>query len=136
MWAVRGALDQMLDNLLANALRFAPPGTWIRLAVLPADGWVEVHVADQGPGMTAEQRERAFDRFWRARPGDGEGTGLGLAVVRQLADASGGGAELRPAPGGGLDAVVRLRPADDPPPAQRRARRLALPSSTEPGRVN
>jgi signal transduction histidine kinase len=133
VWAVRGALDQVLDNLLANALRFAPPRTWIRMAVLRVDGWVEVHVADQGPGMTAEQRERAFDRFWRARPGDGEGTGLGLAVVRQLADASGGGAELRPAHGGGLDAMVRFRPADEPlPPAQRRARRLALPSSTEP----
>jgi signal transduction histidine kinase len=117
VWALQGALEQVLDNLLANALRFAPPGSQIRLAVRQADGWVEVHVVDRGPGMTAEQRQRAFDRFWRASPADGEGTGLGLAVIRQLIDASGGAAELRPALGGGLDAVVRLPPADGPPPA-------------------
>jgi signal transduction histidine kinase len=121
-WALQGALDQVLDNLLANALRFAPPGSQIRLAVRRADGWVEVHVTDQGPGMTAEQRKRAFDRFWRARPADGEGTGLGLAVVRQLVVAGGGAAELRQARGGGLDAVARLLPADGPlPPVPRRA---------------
>jgi signal transduction histidine kinase len=128
VWALPGALDQVLDNLLANALRVAPPGSRVLLAVRRAGGWVEVHVVDQGPGMTAEQRQRAFDRFWRARPGDGEGTGLGLAVVRQLVDASGGGAELRPARGGGLDAVVRLQPADGaPPPLPRRGRRRAAP---------
>jgi signal transduction histidine kinase len=130
VWALPGALEQVLDNLLANALRFAPPGSQLRLAVRRADGWVEVHVIDQGPGMTAEQRQRAFDRFWRASPADGEGTGLGLAVVRQLIDASGGTAELRPAPHGGLDAVARLLPADDPPPptpGQGRSQKPAWP---------
>jgi signal transduction histidine kinase len=116
VWALQGALEQVLDNLLANALRFAPPSSQIRLAARRADGWVEVHVVDRGPGMTAEQRHRAFDRFWRASPADGEGTGLGLAVVRQLIDASGGATELRPAPDSGLEAVVHLPPADDPPP--------------------
>ncbi|HEY6706666.1 MAG TPA: ATP-binding protein, partial [Actinomycetota bacterium] len=60
--------------------------------------------------MAAEQRQRAFDRFWRGPVPDSEGTGLGLAIVRQLLEASGGTAELRPNPGGGLDAVARLRP--------------------------
>jgi signal transduction histidine kinase len=62
--------------------------------------------------MPADQRQRAFDRFWRGPASEREGTGLGLAIVRQLVEASGGTAELRPNPGGGLDAVARLRPAN------------------------
>ena len=53
-----------------------------------------------------EQREQAFDRFWRAR--SGAGSGLGLAIVRRLVEADGGNVELRPAPDGGLEAVVRF----------------------------
>jgi signal transduction histidine kinase len=112
VWAIPGALEQTLDNLLANALRVAPAGSRIQLAVRRAGSWVELHVTDQGPGMPADQRQRAFDRFWRGSTPDKEGTGLGLAIVRQLLEASGGAAELRPNPGGGLDAVARLRPAD------------------------
>jgi signal transduction histidine kinase len=111
VWAVPGAVEQVLDNLLANALRVAPAGSRIQLAIRPAGAWVELHVSDQGPGMAAEQRERALDRFWRGPATDQDGTGLGLAIVRQLLEASGGAAELRPSPGGGLDAVARLRPA-------------------------
>jgi signal transduction histidine kinase len=124
VWALPGAVDQVLDNLLANALRVAPAGSRILVAAGRVGNRVELHVIDQGPGMTAEQSERAFDRFWRAGPPDAEGTGLGLAVVRQLVDASGGTTELRPAQGGGLDAVVSLRPvADTPPLPARRAQR-------------
>jgi signal transduction histidine kinase len=74
---------------------------------------VEIHVIDQGPGMSAHERERAFDRFWRAPDAVGEGFRLGLAIVRQLAQASGGDAELRAADGGGITAVVRLPRAPD-----------------------
>jgi signal transduction histidine kinase len=112
VWALAGALEQVLDNLLANALRHAPAGSQVHLATRRVGGWIELHVIDQGPGMTSDQRERAFDRFWRAPGADQEGSGLGLAIVRQLLDASGGVAELRPNPDGGLDAVARLRPAD------------------------
>jgi signal transduction histidine kinase len=112
VWAVPGAVEQVLDNLLANALRVAPVGSRVELAIRQVGGWVELHVIDQGPGMSAEQRERAFDRFWRGSVTDSEGTGLGLAIVRQLLEASGGTAELRSNPDGGLDAVARLRPAD------------------------
>ena len=80
------------------------------LAAQSSPPWVELHVTDQGPGLTAEQRERAFDRFWRAGSGEG-GSGLGLAIVRRLVAADDGEVELREAPGGGIDAVVRLRPA-------------------------
>jgi signal transduction histidine kinase len=57
--------------------------------------------------MTADELQRAFDRFWRARPG--EGSGLGLAIVKRLVEADGGAVELRSPPTGGLEAVVRLR---------------------------
>ncbi|MER6026292.1 HAMP domain-containing sensor histidine kinase [Streptomyces sp. NPDC001851] len=113
--AIPGALDQIIDNLLSNALRVSPPHTTITLATAWANGapgTVELHVIDQGPGMTEEQRQRAFDRFWRANDADHEGTGLGLPIVQQLARASGGEVTLRAAPGGGLDAVIRLRAAD------------------------
>lgn len=69
---------------------------------------MDLHITDEGPGMTAEQRGRAFDRFWRAPGAPKGGTGLGLALVQRLALASGGEASLREAATGGLDAVVRL----------------------------
>jgi signal transduction histidine kinase len=112
VWAVPGALEQVLDNLLANALGVAPAGSRIQLAIRQAGGWVELHITDQGPGMPADQRQRAFDRFWRGPASERDGSGLGLAIVRQLVEASGGTAELHPSPGGGLDAVARLQPAD------------------------
>ena len=110
-WAAPGALEQIIDNLLENAVRVAPPHSTITVgAGPPADtpGAVELHVLDEGPGMSDTDRARAFDRFWRAPDAPGDGSGLGLAIVRQLARAGGGEAELRAAPGGGIDATVRL----------------------------
>jgi signal transduction histidine kinase len=109
---VRSAPDrlaQVLDNLLANALEASPAGSSISVSVQHTDAWVEVHVVDEGPGMGAEAREHAFDRFWRGAAG--AGAGLGLAIVRRLVAADGGEVELREARGGGVDAVVRLRAA-------------------------
>jgi signal transduction histidine kinase len=109
--AVPGALEQILDNLLSNALRAAPAGSEVTVSRRLCANGTELHVEDQGPGMTAEQRSRAFDRFWRAPDAPRGGTGLGLALVQRLTLASGGEALLLPAPGGGLRAVIRLRPA-------------------------
>ncbi|MCX5555366.1 HAMP domain-containing sensor histidine kinase [Streptomyces sp. NBC_00038] len=108
VWAISGALEQIIDNLVANALRVSPPGTTLTLT--RAQG-AELHVIDQGPGMPPADRERAFDRFWRASDSHHDGTGLGLPIVRHLVNASGGEITLHPTPGGGLDARVRLRPA-------------------------
>jgi signal transduction histidine kinase len=103
-------LAQVLDNLVANALEAAPAGSAVTVSAARVEPWVELHVRDEGPGMTAEQRARAFDRFWRAGSGGG-GSGLGLAIVRKLVEADEGEIELADAPGGGLDAIVRLRAA-------------------------
>ena len=110
---VRGVADrlaQIIDNLIANALDAAPSGSTVRVTAGPEpSGGVALHVVDEGPGLTPEQRARAFDRFWRASSTRGRfgGTGLGLAIVAKLALAEGAAITLEPAPGGGIDAVVR-----------------------------
>jgi signal transduction histidine kinase len=106
--AARGRLVQIVDNFVANALEVAPEGSTVTVIAREAPGVVEVRVRDEGPGLAPEARARAFDRFWRA--GGGGGSGLGLAIVRKLAEADGATVALDDAPGGGLDAVVRLRP--------------------------
>jgi signal transduction histidine kinase len=102
-----GSLEQVLDNLLSNALVVSQPGDTITIEGLATGSVVELHVRDQGPGMTADDRARAFDRFWRAGS-KGGGTGLGLAIVHRLVTADHGRVELREADGGGLDVVVVL----------------------------
>ncbi len=106
--ATPGSLEQVLDNLVSNALAVSQPGSTITIEGHRAGQVVELHVRDQGPGMTAEQRVRALDRFWRAGV-PGGGTGLGLAIVHRLVTADGGTIELREAEGGGLDVVVALQ---------------------------
>jgi len=93
-------VEQVLDNLLSNAIDASPPGAEIEIAVRLR----ELHVIDQGQGLTEEQRARAFDRFWRV--GTGSGSGLGLAIAKRLVELDGGSIELREAPSGGIDAFV------------------------------
>jgi signal transduction histidine kinase len=97
----------VIDNLVSNALRHGPGGSVVAISVTRAGHLVELHVADRGPGMTPEQKARAFDRFWRAGSGGG-GSGLGLAIARRLVEIDGGTIELIDAAGGGLEVVVRL----------------------------
>ncbi|MEU0197150.1 MULTISPECIES: HAMP domain-containing sensor histidine kinase [unclassified Streptomyces] len=127
--AVPGAVEQIMDNLLSNALRASPAGSTVTIELRlqspsrralrdSRPRWVDLHVTDEGPGMTEEQRARAFDRFWRAPGAPKGGTGLGLALVQRLAHASGGEAALRAAATGGLDVVIRLPSARPPGEAQ------------------
>jgi signal transduction histidine kinase len=96
--------------LLNNALDIAPVGSSIEMSARRVDGEVRLGVADAGPGLSDEQRARAFDRFWRAGAGDsdGGGFGLGLAIVRQLVVADGGDVTLGPSAAGGLEVAVTL----------------------------
>jgi signal transduction histidine kinase len=105
--AVDGAVEQIVDNLVDNALEVSPPDS--TLAIWSAErgnGVTELHVVDEGPGLTEDQRASAFDRFWRAADASAGGSGLGLPIVRQLARAGGGDAELRHAEDGGIDAIA------------------------------
>jgi len=89
---------QIISNLLSNAFRWTPEGGRIELALDRRNGDVRVTVADTGPGITAEERERIFRPFWSR---DGGGTGLGLTIARELAIALGGRIDLESRPGGG-----------------------------------
>ena len=106
------ALSRLLVNLLDNAVRHA--ASKVSVSVCADGGWAVLVVTDDGPGIPAEDAERAFGRFSRldnARSRTGEegveGAGLGLAIVRSTAEAHGGSASLGDA-APGLAAVVRL----------------------------
>ncbi len=105
-----GHLDQVLDNVLSNALEVSPDGGTITVRVEPRGDVVVLSVLDEGPGMSDEEKSRAFDRFWRGRGLTGRsGSGLGLAVVKQLVTDDGGTVTLGDAPGGGLKVTISLR---------------------------
>ena len=107
-----GHLDQVLDNVLSNALEVSPDSGTITVRVETAGDEVVLSVLDEGPGMSDAEKSRAFDRFWRGQGLTGRsGSGLGLAVVKQLVTDDGGTVALRDAPGGGLCVEIRLRAA-------------------------
>jgi signal transduction histidine kinase len=105
-----GAIARILRILIENAVRFAPPGTPVRMAVHDGEGCVTATVTDEGPGVVAEERELIFERFRRgARTGDAGGFGLGLAIGREMAGRLGGDLALAdPSPGRGARFVLRL----------------------------
>jgi signal transduction histidine kinase len=118
----RMALREVLDNLLANLRTHTPPGTRAAVRVLAPDGEAVLEVADEGPGLEAEDAARVFERFYRADPSrarDRGGTGLGLAVVAALVEAHGGRVELETSPGAGATFRVRLPLAATPEPQSR-----------------
>lgn len=100
-----GHLEQILDNLLANALEALPAGGRVHVSVASAAPGATVTIADDGPGMGEEQRAAAFRRFASATPG---GAGLGLAIVHRLVTSNGGSAALSDTPGGGLTVTLTL----------------------------
>jgi two-component system OmpR family sensor kinase/two-component system sensor histidine kinase BaeS len=107
-----GRLDQVLGNLVANAVRHTPAGGAITLRVEPVEEGVRILVRDTGEGIPAEDLPYVFDRFWkgdrsRSRAG-GAGSGLGLAIARQLVQAHGGTICVESEPGKGTTFAVEL----------------------------
>jgi two-component system, OmpR family, sensor kinase len=104
-------LRQIIDNFLVNARIHTPPGTPVRVAVARRGDQVEISIADEGPGISAEDQNRVFERFWRADPArvrSRGGTGLGLAIVSSLVQAHGGAVGITSEPGHGATFTVRL----------------------------
>ena len=117
-----GHLEQILDNLLANALDAVPPGGTVTVSARATETGTQIVVADDGPGMSPQQQRAAFHRFTSTTPG---GTGLGLAIVHRLVTSNGGSAALTDTPGGGLTVTLELPAA----PRERGSRRTAVVSA-------
>jgi two-component system, OmpR family, sensor histidine kinase KdpD len=112
------AIEQVLVNLIDNALEHTPAGTPVDVSATAGDdGAVALDVADRGPGVPAGTEHRVFDKFFRAHPpaSGRRGVGLGLAICRGIVEAHGGSIGVRDRPGGG--AIFRFTlPATDAPP--------------------
>jgi len=128
LWVIgdRLALRQALGNLLANAIRYSPEGTTVRIRGGLDGPWVWIAVEDQGPGIDPSDQDRVFQRFWRGNPREGREqglSGLGLTIVRQIAEALGGEVKLVSQVDHGsafalwLPAMVPAEPLPPPPPS-------------------
>jgi signal transduction histidine kinase len=124
-----GHLEQILDNLLANALDALPEGGTVRVGVRAARGLARITVSDDGAGMSGQQQRAAFRRFATSTPG---GTGLGLAIVDRLVVANNGSAALSDTRGGGLTVTIELPLA----PSHRNSRRPGVFPSGSPSDIN
>jgi two-component system sensor histidine kinase BaeS len=110
-------LRQMVGNLVTNAIRYTPPGGAVTIGVVAGPQELIITVHDTGVGIDPEDLPRIFDRFWRAdssRTRATGGSGLGLPIVRQLAEAHGGAITAQSRPGAGTTMTIRL-PLARPP---------------------
>jgi two-component system sensor histidine kinase KdpD len=94
-------IEQVLINLLENATKYSPAGTPIDVAARAGGDAVEIEIADRGPGVPAQDVNRIFEKFYRAREGEGGGVGLGLTICRGIVHAHGGRIWVENVPGGG-----------------------------------
>lgn len=97
LWADETYLEEVIRNLVSNADKYSPPGQPIHIAVYAAEGRIELHVTDHGPGIPAEMQSRIFERFYRGQHGENaaSGWGLGLHFARKLIEAQNGTLALR-----------------------------------------
>jgi signal transduction histidine kinase len=107
--ADRHRLEQVLSNLLGNALRHTPPGGLVAIRVAAEDGHVRIEVRDTGEGIDAAELPHVFERFFRGRNNGEVGAGLGLALVAELTHAMGGEVAAHSTLGQGSCFEVRLK---------------------------
>jgi signal transduction histidine kinase len=121
-------LAQVFTNLVDNAIKYTPSGGKVTLSAALTGNEVEVRVADTGPGIPTEVRERIFERFFQVdkarQGGSGRGVGLGLAIARELVLAQGGTIQVFSTPGEGSSFVVKIPVAKPEDTAQITARKL------------
>jgi two-component system sensor histidine kinase KdpD len=109
-------VEQVLINLLDNAVKHTPAGTPIEIAAAAGHGEAQIEVADRGPGLPPGDEGRVFDKFYRGTPArTGPGVGLGLTICRGIVEAHGGRITAESRPGGGVAFRVALPLADKPP---------------------
>jgi signal transduction histidine kinase len=112
-----GRLEQVLSNLMINAIRHTPFGGTISLAAEPLAPTARISVSDTGEGIPLEDQPYVFDRFWRGdRPCSRThrgGTGLGLPIARQPVEAQGGRIDVRSEPGRGAAFRIELPARED-----------------------
>jgi signal transduction histidine kinase len=119
--APAGTVEAVLDALLDNAVKFSPAGGEISVSTGVGTGDVLFEVRDHGPGLGAEELERATDRFWRSPAHHNlEGSGLGLAIAASMVRRAGGVLALELPEGGGLRVFVRLPAAAEDGVVERR----------------
>ncbi len=118
-------LQQVLVNLLENAVKYTPSGSPITISASRHDGAVEVTVADRGPGLSAGEEDRIFEKFYRAQKGRGGGVGLGLTICRGIVTAHGGRIWATNRHGGGAAFHFSLPIEGEPPPISTEAPRSA-----------
>ena len=106
-WSIPGGVEQILDNLIDNAVEVAPQGSRVSVTIVKGAGTHQLIVADEGPGLSDADKARALERFWRADR-SAPGTGLGLPIAAAFAKAAGGGLVLGDGPAGGLSVSVTL----------------------------
>lgn len=106
--ADRARLQQVLGNILGNALKFSPRGGRILVTGRAGFDGVELEIGDEGPGIPEEQARHLFDRYWQARATAKQGTGLGLAIVKGIIDAHGGLIRVESAVGRGTTVKITL----------------------------
>jgi signal transduction histidine kinase len=110
----REGLAIMLRNLLDNAIRYTPEKGRIELTLKQQDEGVVLSLGDSGPGIPEEQRERIFDRFYRLAGQEVSGSGLGLSIVKRIAELHAASLSLGRSPLGGLEVTLRFPPATVP----------------------
>ena len=108
VFADRDRVVQALGNLIGNALKFTPAGGRVTVSVRGGAERVRIAVADTGSGIAADQVGRLFDRFWQANRKDRRGVGLGLSIVKGIADAHGGEVRVDTAEGAGTTFTLIL----------------------------
>ncbi|MGI8615618.1 MAG: ATP-binding protein [Actinomycetota bacterium] len=113
VWVDPVQLDQVLTNLLENAGRHAPAGSEIQVSVLWMHGAVQVRVADEGPGIPLDERDRVFEAFYRGSSiPETPGSGLGLAIAKAVVVAHGGRIWIEEAPAGGCVVAFEIQGGD------------------------